>query len=1170
MICYCTLISTFLVLFQVVYSLPTKYSDDDLERLLELLYNKGRKGHKTPMDRWKNGRAHLISGDLKKPELVLNSLAQDYGERQLDYLPDGAHKPKNLNRHNKQEQSAEEKDVHKVSTHVEIPNSATKRNYYHDIGWRWPNRTVYYAIDYPSFSPFIAQAEDKIKSSLALLEDAACIKWEDVTGTSTAYNHILFYGNTTACASYVGYIKTKEQKIWLGPGCLWTSIVLHEVLHALGAWHEQQRTDREGNIDMLFQNINPHALGNFELRQTREYAPFDLGSILQYGLSSFATQTGLQTMSIPDKGLEYLITNSKNDLSFYDKLNLNRYYDCAATCSLSCLNGGFEKMNYLGVCSCECPDGLIGLDCSQLDTSPGCGGFIDLTTPGTSQVIEMTSYNTNLLCTWLIKTPVKTKVKATIEQLDLPDSENNNCFHFLIFRDYLIGEPGKQACGNTSGAVYSKYLHGEENMMMIRFDSISYPDVTPGSGFRVKVEAMPSGCYSHPCKFGATCHEQSSVDQYTCSCPQGFSGKNCEIVTATAIVRSTFEQDFTGSVFQQDPTSTFWWSIVSKHNFGGTTVYPHSGNLFASMIGYLSVIYLHTTSKLRTEAKFQAAERCLNISYIMDNQTHPTYPEYFTKFIVTVLDGENVLNEYTYFGDTGTKWRHKLVDLPAVNDLRVEITGVFGWNTLGIDDLLILPAPCDCVSHQCLHGHCVSNGGTYTCHCQTGYSGDYCEILDVVDGGYTEWSVWTTCTTTCGEGTQTRTRTCTNPTPMNGGSDCVGESNQSQSCQIQACPVDGGYTEWSAWSTCDCVEGTQTRTRTCTNPTPANGGSDCVGESSQTQTCTAEGCQIDGGYTEWSVWSTCTATCGEGTQTRTRTCTNPIPQNGGADCDGEGSQTQSCNIQGCPIDGGYTEWSAWSMCDCVEGTQTRTRTCTNPTPANGGSDCVGESSQTQTCTAEGCQIDGGYTEWSAWSTCTATCGEGTQTRTRTCTHPIPQNGGADCDGEGSQTQSCNIQGCPITSSHCDFEQEYEENCFLKEGNNDDFDWTRNFGGTETQRTGPGRARSGYYYKYIESTGKQSGATAELVSNGVFANATYCFSFYNHMKGKHIGSLEVLIVEDGIEHTVTLLDTNRKGWYMNSSNLQLHNRTKLIIRATVGSGDKGDIAVDDISLSLGAC
>lgn len=45
---------------------------DDLERLLELLYNKGQKGHKTPMDRWKNGRVHLISGDLKKVWLSIN------------------------------------------------------------------------------------------------------------------------------------------------------------------------------------------------------------------------------------------------------------------------------------------------------------------------------------------------------------------------------------------------------------------------------------------------------------------------------------------------------------------------------------------------------------------------------------------------------------------------------------------------------------------------------------------------------------------------------------------------------------------------------------------------------------------------------------------------------------------------------------------------------------------------------------------------------------------------------------------------------------------------------------------------------------------------------------------------------------------------------------------
>ncbi|CAH3021140.1 unnamed protein product, partial [Porites evermanni] len=44
-------------------------------------------------------------------------------------------------------------------------------------------------------------------------------------------------------------------------------------------------------------------------------------------------------------------------------------------------------------------------------------------------------------------------------------------------------------------------------------------------------------------------------------------------------------------------------------------------------------------------------------------------------------------------------------------------------------------------------------------------------------------------------------------------------------------------------------------------------------------------------------------------------------------------------------------------------------------------------------------IDGGYTDWSA-SDCSVTCGGGTQTLTRTCTNPPPSNGGKNCSGLG--------------------------------------------------------------------------------------------------------------------------------------------------------------------------
>ena len=57
-------------------------------------------------------------------------------------------------------------------------------------------------------------------------------------------------------------------------------------------------------------------------------------------------------------------------------------------------------------------------------------------------------------------------------------------------------------------------------------------------------------------------------------------------------------------------------------------------------------------------------------------------------------------------------------------------------------------------------------------------------------------------------------------------------------------------------------------------------------------------------------------------------------------------------------------------------------------------------------------VDGGYTTWSSWDTCTVTCGGGTQGRTRSCTNPAPQYGGAACSGSSTGIQNCNTHHCP--------------------------------------------------------------------------------------------------------------------------------------------------------------
>src|SRR3989344_3744687 len=114
-----------------------------------------------------------------------------------------------------------------------------------------------------------------------------------------------------------------------------------------------------------------------------------------------------------------------------------------------------------------------------------------------------------------------------------------------------------------------------------------------------------------------------------------------------------------------------------------------------------------------------------------------------------------------------------------------------------------------------------------------------------------------------------------------------------------------------------------------------------------------------------------------------------------------------------PVDGGWSAWSAWGSCSasCGGGIQYRYRTCTNPVPAYGGADCVGPSSESQACNTQECPIDGGWSAWSAWSACSVTCGGGTQTRTRTCTNPVPAYGGGFCVWGRFENQACNTQSC---------------------------------------------------------------------------------------------------------------------------------------------------------------
>ncbi|XP_060553146.1 A disintegrin and metalloproteinase with thrombospondin motifs adt-2-like isoform X1 [Ruditapes philippinarum] len=115
----------------------------------------------------------------------------------------------------------------------------------------------------------------------------------------------------------------------------------------------------------------------------------------------------------------------------------------------------------------------------------------------------------------------------------------------------------------------------------------------------------------------------------------------------------------------------------------------------------------------------------------------------------------------------------------------------------------------------------------------------FCDLCSLVDGMWSDWTAWSTCDVTCDIGTQSRTRTCTNPPPSNGGLNCTGHARDIKSCHKQLCPVHGGWTLWGDWESCSvtCDTGLQKRHRNCTNPIPARYGDHCFDDAVDVQLC---------------------------------------------------------------------------------------------------------------------------------------------------------------------------------------------------------------------------------------------------------------------------------------------------------------------------------------------
>ncbi|WAR30270.1 ECT-like protein [Mya arenaria] len=113
------------------------------------------------------------------------------------------------------------------------------------------------------------------------------------------------------------------------------------------------------------------------------------------------------------------------------------------------------------------------------------------------------------------------------------------------------------------------------------------------------------------------------------------------------------------------------------------------------------------------------------------------------------------------------------------------------------------------------------------------------------------------------------------------------------------------------------------------------------------------------------------------------------------------------------VDGHWSDWGQWSGCDvsCGKGTRSRVRSCDNPVPTHGGDDCAGSKDEHDVCVLESCPD--GWDNWSAWSSCTVTCGQGLKNRHRACNATMGTMLGGGCIGNDQEQIACNMTSCDV-------------------------------------------------------------------------------------------------------------------------------------------------------------
>ena len=191
--------------------------------------------------------------------------------------------------------------------------------------YRWENAVVPVLIDASIYSngkgPEVHAALEEFNTRSVL-----CMKPRT---TERDYVRIVFSTELLGAGSSKVGKQGGEQILLLGKGAS-KGTVIHELLHAAGFYHEQNRDDRDEFIQIFMDNVIPEARDNFQKEGGMKIGGYDFCSIMHYSGKAFLDPSN------PDGSTIICIKNietcknclgQREDFSGQDLLGIEQFYE---------------------------------------------------------------------------------------------------------------------------------------------------------------------------------------------------------------------------------------------------------------------------------------------------------------------------------------------------------------------------------------------------------------------------------------------------------------------------------------------------------------------------------------------------------------------------------------------------------------------------------------------------------------------------------------------------------------------------------------------------------------------------------------------------------------------------------------------------------------------------